>query len=94
MTKLASALPDGHGLDAIRRSLLETPRDKHVAIAIVDCARVTVDYEKATREPTAALLRRKDGSPRQHAHNRCPAKTPGHKIEREFVKHMSQREYA
>ena len=55
MTKLASALPDGHGLDAIRRSLLETPRDKHVAIAIVDCARVTVDYEKATREPTAAV---------------------------------------
>jgi hypothetical protein len=40
------------------------------------------------------LLRRKDGSPRQHAHNKCPGKTPGDKIEREFVKHMTNREYA
>ena len=40
------------------------------------------------------LLRRKDGSPRQHAHNRCPGKNPGDKIEREFVKHMTAREYA
>lgn len=39
------------------------------------------------------LLRRKDGSPRQHAHNRCSGKSPGDKIEREFVKHMSDREY-
>ena len=39
------------------------------------------------------LLRRKDGTPRQHAHNRCPGKTPGDKIEREFVKNMSTREY-
>ncbi len=38
------------------------------------------------------LLRRKDGTPRQHAHNRCPAKNPGFKIEREFVKNMSRRE--
>jgi hypothetical protein len=40
------------------------------------------------------LLRRKDGSPRQHAHNRCPGKDPGDKIELEFVKNMSEREYA
>lgn len=40
------------------------------------------------------LLRRKDGSPRQHAHNRCPGKSPGHKIEREFVKNMKRREVA
>lgn len=40
------------------------------------------------------LLRRKDGTPRQHAHNRCPGKSPGDKIEREFVKHMTVREYA
>lgn len=39
------------------------------------------------------LLRRKDGTPRQHAHNKCPAKSAGDKIEREFVKHMSAREY-
>ena len=40
------------------------------------------------------LLRRMDGTPRQHAHNRCPGKTPGDKIELEFVKNMSSREYA
>lgn len=40
------------------------------------------------------LLRRMDGTPRQHAHNRCPGKNPGHKIEREFVKNMTAREYS
>lgn len=38
------------------------------------------------------LLNRKDGSPRQHAHNRCAGKDPGFKIEREFVKNMTARE--
>ena len=38
------------------------------------------------------LLRRKDGTPRQHAHNKCPGKSPGHKIEREFVKNIGERE--
>jgi hypothetical protein len=40
------------------------------------------------------LLKRKDGSPRQHAHNRCPKKSGGDKIEREFVKNMTSREYS
>ncbi|GAB3304128.1 hypothetical protein GCM10027298_22200 [Epidermidibacterium keratini] len=40
------------------------------------------------------LLRRKDGSPRQHAYDKCPAKSGGSRIEREFVKHISEREYA
>ena len=41
-----------------------------------------------------SLLLRKDGTPRQHAHNLCAGKTPGHKIEREFVKNMTEREMA
>ena len=56
------------------------------------------DHHECGHAPCAAcgqpLLRRKDGTPRQHAHNRCPAKTAGDKIEREFVKHMTTREYA
>lgn len=40
------------------------------------------------------LLRRKDGTPRQHAHNRCPGKTPGDRVELEFVKNMTDRTYA
>lgn len=55
MTKLASALPDGHGLEAVRRQLLEDPHRKHVAIAVLDCAKVTTDYEKGSKEPTAAI---------------------------------------
>lgn len=39
------------------------------------------------------LVRRKDGTARQHPHNRCSGKTPGFKIEREFVKNMAEREY-
>lgn len=42
----------------------------------------------------ATLLRRKDGTPRQHPHNRCPGKTSGDKIELEFVKNMTSRDYA
>lgn len=56
------------------------------------------DHHECGHAPCAQcgelLLRRMDGSPRQHAHNRCPGKTPGDKIEREFVKHMTAREYA
>lgn len=39
------------------------------------------------------LLRRKDGTTRQHAANRCSMKTPGHRIEREFVKNIGAREF-
>ncbi len=42
----------------------------------------------------APLLRRKDGSPRQHAANRCPGKNDGYRIEREFVHNIVTREYA
>jgi hypothetical protein len=40
------------------------------------------------------LPRRKDGTPRQHRVDLCPGKTDGDKIEREFVKHMTTREFA
>ena len=56
------------------------------------------DHHECGHAPCARcgkpLLRRLDGSPRQHAHNRCPGKSPGDKIEREFVKHMTRREFA
>ena len=39
------------------------------------------------------LLRRKDGSVRQHASNKCPGKTEGYRIEREFAKNIATREY-
>lgn len=39
------------------------------------------------------LMRRMDGTPRQHSARYCPGKTDGHKIEREFVKNMASREF-
>ena len=62
-----------------------------------DLARMA-EHHECSHAPCARcgqmLLRRKDGTPRQHAHNRCPGKAPGDKIEREFVKNMTAREYA
>ena len=46
-----------------------------------------------TKATGQMLLRRKDGTPRQHAANRCPGKTAGHRIEREFAKNITEREY-
>jgi len=40
------------------------------------------------------LLRRKDGTPRQHRSNVCPGKNDGFRIEREFAKNIETREYA
>lgn len=55
MTKLASALPDGHGLDAVRRALIEEPHRQHVVIGIVGTKAVTTDYEKGGKEATVAV---------------------------------------
>lgn len=53
-----------------------------------DCGHAPCDY------CGGLLLRRKDGTPRQHAANRCPAKTEGHLIVREFAKNVERREFA
>ena len=59
--------------------------------------RQIADHHECGHAPCArcgkVLRRRKDGSPRQHRHTDCPGKAAGDKIEREFVKHMTQREY-
>lgn len=55
MTKLAAALPDGHGLDAVRRHLIETPRRRHIAVGLVSTKSITDDYDKGEKEPTAAF---------------------------------------
>jgi len=39
------------------------------------------------------LLRRKDGTPRQHRADLCPGKNPSYRIEREFARHITTREY-
>ena len=59
MTKLVGNLPqgDGNGLDAIARALIDTPRNVHVVIALLDCKKVTTDNDTGTVEPTARIRR-------------------------------------
>ncbi len=55
------------------------------------------DHHECGHAPCAycgkPLLRRKDGTPRQHRADLCPGKTEGHLIVREFVKNMTGREF-
>lgn len=59
MTKLASALPkgDGNGLDSLARDLIDSPRDIHVIVALVDCKKITTDNDSGEIEPTARIRR-------------------------------------
>ena len=55
------------------------------------------DHHECGHAPCAycgkPLLRRKDGTPRQHSVRQCPAKDQGYRIEREFARHIDRREY-
>ncbi len=59
MTKLAAALPkdDKNGLDAISGALIRRPHHQHVAMVILDCRKVTTDYETGDVVPTAQVRR-------------------------------------
>ncbi len=59
MTKLNARLPkgDANGLDSLARKMLEEPHQVHVVIALVDCAKVTVDTDEGTSEPTTRIRR-------------------------------------
>lgn len=59
MTKLVGSLPkgDGNGLDALARKLIDTPRDIHVVIALIDCKKIATDTDTGEVEPTARIRR-------------------------------------
>lgn len=59
MTKLTSSLPagDGNGLNAIARALIDSPRDVHVVVALIDCKKITTDNDSGEVEPTARIRR-------------------------------------
>lgn len=86
-----------------------TGKAKPIALRCEDCGQVVrgtygwslkrmADHHECGHAPCPQcgekLLRRKDGTPRQHAHNHCAGKNPGFKIEREFVRNMSTREFS
>ncbi|HNB96536.1 MAG TPA: hypothetical protein PLX07_16275 [Microthrixaceae bacterium] len=58
MTKLVGTLPkgDGNGLDALARKLIDSPRDIHVVIALVDCKKIATDTDTGEVEPTARRI--------------------------------------
>lgn len=58
--KLSGSLPDvdRNGLDTLQRELVKDPEHRHLVIAIIDCARTTVDHgeDGDVYTPTAGLL--------------------------------------
>ena len=59
MTSLSGNLPkgDGNGLTAIVDELIKDPRQMHIVIAIVDCAKVTQNTDTGETIPTARIRR-------------------------------------
>lgn len=55
MTKLASGLPEGHGLGVITRDLIDDPHETHVVVAVVDCWKTTTNNDDGTVEPTVRI---------------------------------------
>lgn len=58
--KLSSKLPDADrsGLDVLQGELVRHPESRHLVVAVIDCARTTVDHgdNGDTYTPTAGVL--------------------------------------
>ena len=59
MTKLVSGLTKGQGdgLASVARLALRAPRRRRLAIAILDCSKITVDTETSAKEATMRVIR-------------------------------------
>jgi hypothetical protein len=59
MTKLAANLPKGtaNGLQVIAQSLVDEPERVHAVIALIDCKKVTTDFDSGEVVPTARIRR-------------------------------------
>lgn len=59
MTKLVSGLTKGQGdgLASLARLALRAPRRRRLAIAILDCSKITVDTETSAEEATLRVIR-------------------------------------
>jgi hypothetical protein len=56
--KLASTLPAGrnNGLAEIAQALIDTPKQRHLVIAVINCKTLTTDVDTESRQPTARVL--------------------------------------
>ena len=59
MTKLTNGLTKGQGdgLASLARLALRAPRRRRLAIAILDCSKITVDTETSAEEATMRVIR-------------------------------------
>lgn len=59
MTKLTSGLSKGtgDGLASLARLALRAPRRRRLAIAVLDCSKITVDTETQAKEATMRVIR-------------------------------------
>jgi hypothetical protein len=59
MTKLSSSLPEGeaNGLSVIARSLIDEPHRVHAAVVLLDCKRVSTDFDDGSVVATARIRR-------------------------------------
>lgn len=59
MARLSSGLPKGeaNGLAALDRELIDNPGKVHVVIALIDCRKVTTDFDSGDIEPVARIRR-------------------------------------
>lgn len=59
MANLSGKLPkgEGNGLVGISRDLIDRPEEVHVAIVLLDCAKITTDVDNGDVTPTARIRR-------------------------------------
>ena len=55
--KLAGSLPKRNGLDAIADLLADRPHERHIVIAVIDCAKVVIDTDTDEASPVARIRR-------------------------------------
>lgn len=55
--KLKGSLPKSNGLDAISDLMVADPHGRHLVIAVVDTAKVTIDTDTDERVPVARIRR-------------------------------------
>lgn len=53
--KLASKLPEDHGLGTLNHALVESPEKQHLVLGWVDCSKLTTVIDTGEVEPTVRI---------------------------------------
>lgn len=55
--RMTGKLPENNGLGSIADMLVREPHGKHIVIAVIDCARITIDTDTDEAVPVARIRR-------------------------------------